>query len=738
MGQTKMAAHRRLAAILLVSAIAAFSACSSVVPTVATPSGAVATPSASVTASTASPDPYVPTSQAAGPRATWKVVSKIDIPGSGFIHLADGLLWVMDRHDGELDANGRPLGSLYAIDPLQSRVAFRIRHVVGDCPVVAYEAIWLCTTAGGLDSVTHIDLATHHANLLKTSDAASPEPEAICPGTRGHLWVSNHAVGTVARLDATTGQVQRTVDMSDRTGEAPRGKCASMRDSVWMVLSSTGQLLRFDARTGGEIGRIDIPTPSGEPWLDGVIEAGGYLFIPSRNAVQKVVPAVVPAVSGRADRLVANLTFNDADSEHDYVASDGQALWLARSQANRLYRVDPESFTVTGYVDLPAEPVGVSAAGNYVWVRTEGQVLQLAVPTGPAGVPGAFDSWRPAQVVGAADLRSVDESVHLVRFGGHYFAIGSGYSPQVDGQPVDAFVWASADGARWVRKADGPRGMVFDVAADAERMVAVGDDEIGYAGMARTWVTQDGITWDEVEGVPPLIQMAAWNHGFIGATSDESGTSEIWTSPDGMAWTKAVGAEEFGGQVMRLRVIDTIEGEPLAIAVGLVNQSNGSYVPQIWWATLANLSTWHPWERPIVTDPSVLVEDVAERDGKYLAVGFIGYCCGFTSYSSQDGRKWDPVSSNLDDESPIAADWLLATPEGFILVGRVGGETQTAPAMWTSPTGEHWRQIELRLQPGSHHPRTFDLGDGGVLAREDGSLIVVGSIGDNFVGWVVR
>ncbi|HEX6475323.1 MAG TPA: hypothetical protein VF114_09610 [Candidatus Limnocylindria bacterium] len=307
------------------------------------------------------------------------MASAIDIPGSGFSYFADDILWVMDRQDGELDARGRARGSLYAVSPDDERVMFKIPHVVGDCPVAAFGAIWLCTPATGLDAVTRIDLTTHDVDLLKTSDAANSEPEAICLGRPRHLWISNHLIGTITRLDGDTGNTQMTVGMRDSYGEAPRGKCATDLDNVWMVMSSSTQLVRFDGRRGAEIGRIDIPTPSGERWLDGVIKVGRYLFITSLNAVQKVIPAVVPTQSGRADRLVANLVFDDATAEHSYTTTDGSNLWLARSQVNRLYRIDPESFVVTGYIDLPVEPQGLTSNGRYVWVRTDGQVLKIDV-----------------------------------------------------------------------------------------------------------------------------------------------------------------------------------------------------------------------------------------------------------------------------------------------------------------------------------------------------------------------
>jgi len=125
------------------------------------------------------------------------------------------------------------------------------------------------------------------------------------------------------------------------------------------------------------------------------------------------------------------------------------------------------------------------------------------------------------------------------------------------GEDSDAAVWVSADGLAWSRVGDdealfgGPGIQEIDgVAVIDGLVVAVGSDESGADGSAAVWTSPDGVTWSRVphdEGIfggpgrQVMLAVAAGGPGLVAVGLEwaaDRGIAAVWTSPDGLAWSR--------------------------------------------------------------------------------------------------------------------------------------------------------------------------------------------------------
>ena len=120
--------------------------------------------------------------------------------------------------------------------------------------------------------------------------------------------------------------------------------------------------------------------------------------------------------------------------------------------------------------------------------------------------------------------------------------------------PGPAIVWTSPDGLRWSRA---PAGPVFEGArmrtvanVPGIGLVAAGEDLAGDTGAV--WTSTDGRTWAKAPTSPDLgrpgiqVRMNAAIAGgpgvvIVGTATEgtQYGEGVVWTSPDGLAWTRA-------------------------------------------------------------------------------------------------------------------------------------------------------------------------------------------------------
>jgi hypothetical protein len=313
-----------------------------------------------------------------GPIDGWRVTRTVEVPGSGSIIYGDDSLWVVDMKDGELAEGGTtPAGSLYQIDPGSGDILDRIPGAVGGWPNIGAGAIWLCTAAGDLNVLTRVDLATHEVRQIATSD-----PRQLPHGTAfaaGNLWVANWSSGDLVRIDPKTDRVQQTIHIGNYgTGQAPHS-LISDGHSLW-VGDDDGMLTRFDGATGEQTSRLRLPFR--EVAFDGIDPDRHVLYA---HAVRGNSLLEIKTGQPGPDRIGRELPLTEeVDGMLGGVAIGTDSLWVATTNPDQLLRIDPETFTIserlpmTGMAHESNVPVALAASGRTVWIRVEGEVMELA------------------------------------------------------------------------------------------------------------------------------------------------------------------------------------------------------------------------------------------------------------------------------------------------------------------------------------------------------------------------
>jgi hypothetical protein len=163
-----------------------------------------------------------------------------------------------------------------------------------------------------------------------------------------------------------------------------------------------------------------------------------------------------------------------------------------------------------------------------------------------------------------------------------------------------AAVWTSPDGITWslVRSDEtvfGKNTAMKSVTIGGPGLVAVGTDWSD-GGSAAVWTSPDAITWsrvphdeavfaspdqhdmnDVIAGGPGLIAVGSESRG------EETSGAAVWTSPDGITWSRMPNAEFlFGGAQMRSVAISG----PGLVAVGQSNPDARVSDAAIWVASL--------------------------------------------------------------------------------------------------------------------------------------------------------
>ncbi len=163
-----------------------------------------------------------------------------------------------------------------------------------------------------------------------------------------------------------------------------------------------------------------------------------------------------------------------------------------------------------------------------------------------------------------------------------------------------AAVWISPDGLTWTRIPHddevfgGDWGTrIFSVTSGGPGLIAVGSADVfpeeseGIAAStaslrdAAVWASSDGITWARVshneavfggEYAQEMMAAVSFGEGVVAIGEDESGgyvDAAVWTSPDGLIWTRVPNENMvFGGRDSIERLAAIVTGGPGLVAVG--------------------------------------------------------------------------------------------------------------------------------------------------------------------------
>lgn len=244
---------------------------------------------------------------------------------------------------------------------------------------------------------------------------------------------------------------------------------------------------------------------------------------------------------------------------------------------------------------------------------------------------------------------------------------------------------------------------------EISRLAVVGDRFVGFAtGQfdevrnvpdTSVLVSDDGRTWQEVGGpisdlrvdTATAVDGTIWAFGQVGPA--KAPEHQVWTSPDGVAWTRLEGVTgmDFGPGF----VAEVARSATGWVAVCWDTIDVESSAPMI----LAS-ADGRAWERAVLPSPGVVLIQA-------LAAGPAGFVVGVTfadeiggqhavAWLSQDGRSWTEHLIERGNRLVSVSD-VAATAAGYVAVGFESESVDWRPAAWVSADGRAWQVAGIEV-----------------------------------------
>ncbi len=291
---------------------------------------------------------------------------------------------------------------------------------------------------------------------------------------------------------------------------------------------------------------------------------------------------------------------------------------------------------------------------------------------------------------------------------------------------MDADVWYSEDGIRWLRAEDsaelggGGTQMMNAVAAGPNGVVAVGMETIDNQSDAAVWFSNDGISWMRIPEIgtvfgdqdnQAMLAVAAIGDGFVAVgweKTDVEIRGAVWYSTNGVAWQRVEHSEDiFGGLNLYASMEDVRQVGSSLIAIGTLQHPDEDDVdPAVWFSH----DEGRTWTRITNSETSLgdqgivryqLVSAVVQRNDQFIMVGTEQNVTGTASeqfingiiWRSVDGLEWERVFDHKPDFHQQTMLDAVSTSLGFFVVGYdlIGEEVQAAA--WISTDGLNWMQV---------------------------------------------
>ena len=178
----------------------------------------------------------------------------------------------------------------------------------------------------------------------------------------GSIWVANADDGTVCRIDPDRREVVRTIGIG-----APAVDLAVGRDALWVANGSEGTVSRIDPDTEAVVDTIDLRGSSDLAWN------AAYAVEADADAIWV---AVGPHHVARVDPLTGQpMAFTEIGHVPAGVVSDGRALWVA-TMAGRAVRLELSTGAPT--VEVPiGYPVAIASGAEAIWVSGHEQIWRI-------------------------------------------------------------------------------------------------------------------------------------------------------------------------------------------------------------------------------------------------------------------------------------------------------------------------------------------------------------------------
>lgn len=234
---------------------------------------------------------------------------------------------------------------------------------------------------------------------------------------------------------------------------------------------------------------------------------------------------------------------------------------------------------------------------------------------------------------------------------------------------------------------------MISVTAGGPGLVAVGSDQTD----AVVWTSLDGLAWSRVPhneavfggtanstmlsvtvGGPGLVAVGeASPDGNRDARTSSIGVAAVWTSPDGLTWTRVPHDDSIFGGNGALSMESVTAGRNALVAVGRDTRGAG-----IWHSP--DGSTWRRIPEDAATSEGAMLGVVATKTG-YVTVGWAGG--GAAIWESPDGIAWariPHVESVFGGDGIQRINDLAVGTSGLVAVGSDGFPEDGDAAIWTS------------------------------------------------------
>ena len=369
------------------------------------------------------------------------------------------------------------------------------------------------------------------------------------------------------------------------------------------------------------------------------------------------------------------------------VLLDRTVLEPIPSSERRLLRIPGWAFA------LVAAIVVVVLIGGVAWL-SQSPVDPVGQPPGPVdSLQDLSSGWSPAR----SDVSTV--SVAAVAAGGPGFvAVGEAN--------LVGTVWTSTDGVSWTAQSFADLGLeggsMYSVVKGGPGFVAVGSwngvstegvgilDEAEYE-VAAVWTSIDGIAWTRVPHTPVFAavgrNVVIWDVTAAGpglvAVGAEEGVggirAAVWTSPDGLAWSRmSPEASAFTDGAMD----HIIAGGP-----GLV--AWGSHI----WVSDDGIT----WERASVPDGFHQADITVGGPGLVAVGGTLRPerdAFDTMVWTSADGLSWEGQAGGTGLEGGMES--VVDVGPGLFATGSnpsAANDWTPVPQAWISEDGKHWQQL---------------------------------------------
>jgi len=376
---------------------------------------------------------------------------------------------------------------------------------------------------------------------------------------------------------------------------------------------------------------------------------------------------------------------------------------------------EDEGFFSTLTTGSTAAPVTTEAGGSTStaaegWASTT--TFPVAGTTTTTAAPVREWAWTRLAADGSFFGGEDDQSTLAVAaHAAGLVAVGSEWM----GEEFDAAAWTSTDGLVWSRVPHdesvfgGPDYQrMFGVTAGGPGLVAVGIDGSGGDWDAAVWISADGLAWSRVPhdesalggpGRQGMSKVVAGGPGLVAIGWEEGGDDDVavWTSPDGLAWSRVPHDEEiFGGSEDQYADGLAVGGPGLVVAGS--DYSGGDGEAAVWvssdgtvWSRLARQAAFgglgDHWMAAVTSTGAGLVAVGAECAGDE---------CDGAAWTSVDGLTWSRV---VHDEAVFGGDGdqvisgVTSAGGGLVAVGRDESGGDLDGAVWISVDGLTWSRV---------------------------------------------